>query len=485
MKKYPIVNKLSLVLVGILLLSVWSFTTPKKPRKKQMNIVFLLADDLRWNSLHCTGTDFLVTPNIDSIAAQGILFKNACVTTPICCCSRASLLTGQYISRNGVKSFGTTISAENFATTYPGILRNAGYWTGFVGKYGVGKERPSDFDFSSVYQGKHWYPVNAALQVSPLTKNGKPGAHTAIIGDSIHVTDRNANDAVQFLKSRPKDKPFNLSVSFFAPHAEDAHPDQYRYKPSSEKYYQNISIPVPKTSTQEALNALPPFISNEKNGGRIRWHWRFDTPEKYQRYMKAYYRLVTDVDVAVGRIMEELKAEGVYENTLIVFMGDNGYFQSDHQLADKWYPYEESIRVPLIIYDPRLPAASRGKSNSEFALNIDIAPTFLAAAGIPKPGVIQGEDLSPLYLSATKKTAWRQDFYVEHPIIQSTEFIPASEALVTHTEKYINWPSYKYEEYFNLKKDSKEQYNAFADPENKKQIIRLKKRFEVVKASAN
>ncbi|MDA9555457.1 sulfatase [Pelobium sp.] len=477
-KKY----KVKVLLIVLVLMNL-GFSKPQEPAKKKMNIVFLLADDLRWNSLGCMGNNIVVTPNIDKIAAQGIKFNNAAVTTPICCCSRASILTGQYMSRNKVENFSTVIPADNFINTYPGVLRNAGYYTGFVGKYGVGKVRESDFDFSSIYEGKHWYPVNQSIQVVKLNKRGKPLPNQKIIGDSIHVTDRNANDAIQFLRTRPKDKPFNLSVSFYAPHAEDPNPAQYRYKPSSEKYYQDVAIPVPSTSNEEALKALPPFISNEKNGGRIRWHWRFDSPEKYQKYMKAYYRLITDVDVAVGKIIAELKKQGEYENTLIVFMGDNGYFQSDHELADKWYPYEESIRVPLIIYDPRLPSASRGTSNDEFALNIDIAPTILAAAGVNIPEVIQGKNLSPLYLSK-KKTAWRQDFYVEHPVIVKTEFIPASEAVVTHNEKYINWPFYNYEEYFDLKKDPKETHNLFNDPSKKQNIDLLKKRMLELKEQA-
>ena len=411
------------------------------------------------------------------------MFRNAAVTTPICCCSRASLLTGQYMSRNGITDFVKTISPQNFANTYPGLLRKAGYWTGFVGKYGVGKFRPEDFDFSSVYGGLHWYPVNPGLQTGK-NAGGKQGPLTRINGDSIHVTDRNANDAIAFLKNRPKGQPFNLSVSFFAPHAEDTHPDQYRYKPSSAKLYEDITIPVPETSTPEALRALPPFISSEKNGARIRWHWRFNSPEKYQRYMKAYYRLISDVDDAVGRIIKELKAQGEYENTLIIFMGDNGYFQSDHQLADKWYPYEESIRVPLIIYDPRIKPERRGTSNNEFALNIDVAPTIIAAAGLPKPSVVQGQDLSSLYLSS-KSVPWRQDYFVEHPVIQNAEFIPASEAVVTHSEKYINWPLHNYEEYFNLKTDRKESENEINEPKNKKKIDALRKRFAELKKMAN
>lgn len=455
-----------------------SAATPRK-----MNVVFILADDLRWNSLGCMGNPIVVTPNIDKLSKDGVRFNNACVTTPICCCSRASILSGQYISRNGVSDFKTTIPETKFSDTYPGVLRKSGFWTGFVGKYGVGKIREQDFDFVRSYEGVHWYPVDPNVKVENIGEDEHGKKYTKILGDSIHVTDKNANDAIEFLKNRPKDKPFNLSVSFFAPHAQDGHPDQYRYKPSSKKYYQNITIPVPKTATLEALMALPPFISNENNYGRVRWLWRFDTTERYQKYMKAYYRLITDVDVAVGKIISELKAEGVYENTLIIFMGDNGYFQSDHQLADKWYPYEESIRVPLIIYDPRLPVEKRGGSNDEFALNIDVAPTIISAIGEEVPKVIQGENLAPLYLTE-KKISWRQDFFMEHPVIVGIDKIPSSEALVTHAKKYIIWPDYMYEEYFDLEKDKYELHNGIAKKKNQKIIQILKKRFAELKQKA-
>ncbi len=476
-----------LVFAGLQVSSTLNAGARKKQGEK-MNVVFILADDLRWNSLKCTGTEFLITPNIDKLAGEGVVFNSACVTTPICCCSRASLLTGQYMSRNNVRGFKDKIAEPDFENTYPGVLRSNGYWTGFVGKYGVGKIRETDFDFSRIYEGRHWYleqtdkETGAVKYISTAGKNGNM-PKSEEYGDSIHTIDRNIKDALEFLSERPKDQPFNLSLSFFAPHAEDRDPYQYLCRPSSEKYYTDVTIPVPETSTQECYQALPPFIANEKNFGRVRWHWRFDTPERYQEYMKRYYRLVTDVDYAVGCVIKELKKQGVYDNTLIVFMGDNGYFHSDHQLADKWYPYEQSLRVPLIIYDPRLPEKSRGMSNDEFALNIDVAPTILKAVGLDVPGVVQGEDLSPLYLSRNP-VEWRQAFFVEHPIISSVEHIPSSEAIVTHTEKYIYWPDFQFEEYFNLEKDPNEVANGISSPENKMRIEALKKRFEELKALA-
>jgi len=429
----------------------------------RMNIVFLLADDLRWNSLGCMGNPIVITPNIDKLSEESVRFNNACVTTAVCMVSRATILTGQYMSRHHITNFGVQLSEQALTKTYPAILRKAGYWTGYVGKYGVGNIKEDQFDYSVEYEGKHWLPDGS--------------------GDSVHVTAKNEKDALYFLKNRPKDKPFLLSVGFFAPHAEDLSPEQYRYQPSSEKYYRGVTIPVPKTATDEALKALPPFIGSEENEGRARWHKRFDTPEKYQVYMKAYYRMVTEVDMAIGNIIDELKAQGVYDNTLIVVMGDNGYFQSEHQLADKWYPYQESIRIPLIVHDPRLHNTQQNTVNNEFVLNIDLAPTIIAAAGEPIPSAMQGSDFSTLYLDE-KAPAWRQDFYYEHPTIGKSSFIPSSEALVTHTRKYIFWPEFQYEEYFNLKKDPCEEHNNIRNRKEQKTIQSMRKRFGELKEQA-
>ena len=435
----------------------------KQESQGKINIVFLLADDLRWNSLGCMGNSMLQTQNIDELARSGIRFTNACVTTSISMVSRATILTGQYMSRHKIREFGRALSENAFANTYPALLRKAGYWTGFVGKYGVGKIRESDFDFVTEYERVHWFP----------SENG----------DSIHVTERNVRDALKFLRERPKEKSFLLSVSFFATHAQDNHPDQYRYQPESEKYYQDDIIPVPETASDEYFNRLPPFIANDNNEGRIRWHWRFDTPARYQKYMKAYYRMLTEMDLVVGRIVSELKRQGVYENTLIIFMGDNGYFHGEHGLADKWYPYEESVRVPLIVHDPRLKRKDANMVTDEFVLNIDIAPVIIAAAGLPVPETMQGRDFSELYLSG-KDIKWRSDFYYEHPFVTDEKRIPSSEALITHSGKYILWPFYRYEEYFDLIKDPFEKNNGIRDAEYTEVIKDMKRRFEELKALA-
>jgi len=377
--------------------------------------------------------------------------------------SRATLLTGQYMSRHGITKFGVQLPEKAIENTYPAVLRKAGYWTGYVGKFGVGHIRENEFDYSTEYEGKHWLP------------DGK--------GDSIHVTEKNRRDALTFLNGRPKDKPFCLTVGFFAVHAQDEHPDQYRYQPESNKYYKDDVIPTPKTATEKHFKALPPFLATEENEGRVRWHWRFDTPEKYQKYMKAYYRMLTEEDLAIGDIIAELKKEGVYENTLILFMGDNGYFHGEHGLADKWYPYQEGLKVPLIVVDPRAASNKRNTTNDEFVLNIDVAPSIVAAVGQKIPGVMQGSDFSGLYLS-DKPLKWRSEFYYEHPVVLDEKRIPASEALVTHHDKYIYWPNYKFEEYFDLQKDPYEEHNAINQKEYSSEITILKQHFNQLKANA-
>ena len=432
--------------------------------EKPMNVLFLLVDDIRWNSIGCLGNQIIMTPNVDQLAKEGVRFNRACVTTAICMVSRASILTGQYMSCHKIGDFGKPIPEQAFTSTYPAVLRKAGYWTGYVGKYGVGNIRESDFDFCITYEGIHWYKDQN--------------------GDSIQVTMRNEADALRFIDERPKEKPFLLSVGFFAVHAEDNNPNQYLYRPESEEYYSDIEIPVPKTATWEHFRALPPFLATEENEGRQRWHWRFDTPEKYQRYMKSYYRMITEVDQTIGKIVNKLKEQGVYENTLIIVMGDNGYFHAEHGLADKWYPYEESVRVPLVVYDPRLSADNRNLKVDELVLNIDIAPSIISAVGARVPEDIQGVDFSRLYLDK-KKPSWRKDFFYEHPVVINERRIPASEAVITANDKYILWPTQEYEEYFDLRKDPFEEKNSVKEKKYLKRINILRTRLKELRLEAS
>ncbi|MDW8197185.1 MAG: sulfatase [Gemmataceae bacterium] len=440
------------------LASGWATAEEPKP----LNILILYADDWRHDTLGCAGHPVVQTPHLDALAQEGIRFTRACVTTSICGVSRASLLTGQWMSRHGNEAFA--MFKTPWAETFPALLRANGYWVGHVGKWHCGAFPKDQFDFGRAYAGQHW-----------LSRNK---------GEPVHVTEWNERDAREFLQHRPQDRPFCLQVSFFAPHAEDAHPQQYRPQPHSEKLYSDVTIPVPATATQEALQRLPPFLQKPENEGRKRWTWRFDTPEKYQTMMKNYFRLCTEVDAACGRILAELKKQGVLEQTLVIFTTDNGYFHGERQLADKWYPYEESIRVPLIVRDPRLPQAKRGTTNDEFVLNVDLAPTILHAANLRPPASMQGRDFSVLYRNARVEPPWRSAFFYEHATITNKNRIPSSQALVRKDFKYIYWPEFRYEELFDRTSDPHEQNNRIADPTLAQRLAELKKQFDELRAAA-
>ncbi len=428
-----------------------------RPSPRPLNVVLLIIDDARWDAIGAAGNPIVQTPRIDDLAREGVRFEQARVTTAICMVSRATLLTGQYMSRHRITEFGRAIAPDAFASTFPGVLRRAGYWMGYVGKYGVGRPRQDDFDFLRAYEGTHWI--------------------TSPAGGRIHVTEKNARDAIEFLQARPKDRSFALTVGFFAPHAEDGAPEQYLPQEWSAKFYERVMIPPPLRGDPKYLAALPPFLSAAANEGRVRYHWRFDTPERYQAYMTRYYRLITEVDDAIGRIVGELRAQGAYDNTLIIVIGDNGYFQADRGLADKWYPYEESQRVPLVVRDPRLAPGQRGVTRSQFALNLDVAPTIVAAAGLPVPGGMQGQDLSPLYLSAPPP-GWRDEFLYEHPTVTSKDRIPSSQGVIRRDWKYIEWPEFDYRQLFDLKNDPGEVRNLAGNPANASQQAKMRQQLE-------
>ncbi|MCG8511415.1 MAG: sulfatase-like hydrolase/transferase, partial [Rhodospirillales bacterium] len=293
------------------------------PNQAPLNVLVLYADDWRHDTLGAAGNPVVQTPQLDKLASQGVRFTHNCVTTSICWVSRANLLTGQWMSRHGSR----TVRGElDWDQTYPTMLRRHGYHVGHVGKWHNGRFPGDKYDFWRTYHGKHWYPADS--------------------GERIHVTQRNEKDALAFLSDRPKDKPFCLTIAFFATHAVDHDPDQFLPQPQSMRLYTDIDIPVPPNATEVSWQRLPDFFT-EKNEGRNRWHWRFDTPQKYQRMMKNYYRLATEVDATCGRVIEELDRQGVLDNTLIIFTSDNGLLEGEHGMVDKRTGHEPSIRIPL------------------------------------------------------------------------------------------------------------------------------------------
>lgn len=423
------------------------------------NIIFLLTDDQRWDAMGCTGNSVIKTPNMDRLAAKGVLFSNNFVTTSICAPSRASILTGQYQRRHGIDDFNKSFSPSAWAQTYPMLLRQAGYYTGFVGKYGMANQSPlpeEQFDFFWGFSGQGQY-------------------FHEISGEQVHLTRLIGQKGIEFLERRQQDLPFCLSVSFKAPHVQDRHPDQFLYDPDLGHLYNAVTIPVPETGAPHYFETLPEFIRTSE--GRIRWQLRFASPEQYQNSVKGYYRLISGVDVAVGQIVTALEALGLSENTVIIVTSDNGFFLGEHGLAGKWLMYEESIRTPLIIYDPRLPGSLQGQRREEMTLNIDIAPTILDFAGVKVPESMQGKSLCPLILNASDN--WRTDWFYEYHYGRGGT-IPQSEGIRTERWKYIRYINQvpPYEQLFDLESDPKEINNLAQDQSCQPVLNKLRDRWQ-------
>ncbi|MBM9520335.1 sulfatase [Desulforhopalus vacuolatus] len=427
------------------------------------NILFLLIDDQRNDTLGCAGHPIIKTPVIDDLAANGVRFQNAFVTTFICAASRASILTGLY-ERTHDYTFGKPLlSAAVMSKSYPALLHNAGYRTGFIGKYGVqtmGKPEPRMFDYFEPHNRNPYFKKQP---------DGTIRHETEIAGDK----------AIEFLKSNPKGKPFCLSISFNAVHAEDGDKkNPYPCPKAVEGMYDNIEIPPPRLSDPAIFKNHPQFLKESLN--RQRYFWRWDTPEKYQKFMKDYYRMISGVDRVTGRIVKELDNLGFSDNTVIIYMGDNGYYMGDRGFAGKWSHYEQSLRVPLIIYDPRLPQKKRDIINDKIALNIDVPATMLNLAGVNIPPHWQGCSLMPL-LQGQSTPDWRTDFFCEH--LMNHKDIPKWEGV--RGERYVYARYFEQQPVFeflhDLRADPDQLINLASNPEYKNVLERMRKRCDELK----
>jgi arylsulfatase A-like enzyme len=431
---------------------------------KPPNIIFLLTDDHRADALYCAGNRIIKTPNLDSLAAGGVRFTNSFVTTSICAASRASILSGQYVRRHGIADFKTSFTQAKLAQTYPLLLREAGYRTGFVGKYGVG--RGADFPVD-----KYDYWEGCPGQCEPYERKDQDGQYK-------HLTQIFGDQAVNFLQSCSRSKPFCLSVSFKAPHVQDSDPRQFIPDRAYQDLYNDVTIPIPETAAPKDFERFPEFLRNSI--ARKRWLKRFDTPEKYQQSVKNYYRLIYGVDVVIGRIRKELKYRGLENNTIIIIAGDNGFYLGEHGFAGKWFAHEESIRVPLIVYDPRAKENQESTARDELVLNIDIAPTILELAGVGIPEPVQGRSLVPLLKGRSPK--WRKDFFYEHLCLAKK--IPPSIAVRNDRWKYIRYIDHDWEELYDLANDPHETTNLANDKKFEKMLKSMRNRCAELAAMA-
>ena len=431
------------------------------------NILFVLVDDQRNDTLGCVDSpwgDILQTPRVDDLAGNGTRFENAFVTTSICAASRASIFTGLY-ERTHRYTFGTPpVRKKHVKASYPLLMRNAGYRTGFVGKFGVGirnKMRKQMFDY---YQ--------------PMGRN--PYWVKQPDGSRRHTCQVAGDHAIDFIRRNAGDSPFCLSVSFNAVHAEDGVKEpsgllkgHFPYPRVTADMYKNVDIPPPVLDAPEVFQGMPDFLKESLN--RERFFWRWDTPEKYETNMRGYLRMISGVDHVVGRMVDALEEQGVADNTIIIYHGDNGYYMGERGFAGKWSHFEESLRVPLIVHDPRLPESAQGHTPEELALNLDIPELMLRYADIDVPELYQGRNLEPLVRTGSAGS-WRGDFFCEH--LMDHPRIPKWEGVRGERYKYARYfeqdPPFEF--LHDLEQDPYELKNYAPDPRYEDVLKRMRRR---------
>ena len=428
------------------------------------DIVFVLSDDHRNDFLSSAGHPFLRTPHIDALADRGVRFRNAFVTTSICAASRATILTGLY-EKTHQFTFKTPPLQKKYAEdSYPALLKKAGYRTGFVGKFGM----------QVVGGGVNEGGGPDTLLFDEATVIGRnPYFKLRPDGTLRHEADLCGDAGIKFIEETPAGQPLCLSVSFNSAHAEDSDKKRHYPYPFAEAgLYDNADVPEPLIE-RDFHKQLPRFF-NEGFMHRDRYAWRWDTPEKYRHNYINYCRLLSGMDRNVGRVVEALEVAGRLENAVVIFMGDNGYYAGSRGFAGKWSHYEESLRVPMVACDFRTP--QQGRVPEAVVLNVDIAPTILDYAGVPKPERYQGFSLRPLIEDAAASPL-RQEFFIEHRMDHDP--IPQYEG--------VRGPRFKYARYYqfpnepnggeflhDLQSDPQERRNLAGDPAFAAELSRMR-----------
>lgn len=457
------VNIARILLSGLVGASLWSMAA--RPLAAQdsppPNILFFLTDDQRNDTLRCAGHPIVKTPNIDLLASGGVRFENAFVSHSICWVSRTTILTGLTARSFGERARPDTATPEAVKALCPDLLRKAGYRTGFFGKWHARMPRG--------FTPKEHFDEYERIWRTPYHKKQPDGTLR-------HTTELIGDRGVEFLKNQPKDKPFCLNLWFNASHAEDGDKrpgvGHFPWPKAVDGMYEDIDMPAPRLNDPEIYESQPDHLKASIN--RARFFWRWDTKEKYETNLRAYFRMLTGIDRVIGRVLKTLEERGLAENTIVVYSADNGYYMGDRGFAGKWSHYEESLRVPLVIRDPRLPRELRGRVVDSMALNLDLPSTFLDWAGVGVPASYQGRSLRPIVEGRPAKD-WRTDFFCEHVILPPTL-----------TWEGVRGERYVYARYFDqnplseflhdLKSDPDQLKNLASDPAQAKTLSRMRKR---------
>ena len=426
------------------------------------NIVFFFADDQTTSTLGCYGNEVVQTPNIDSLATRGTRFAESFVSHPICWISRTTILTGLTGRSFSTPDNPEQATPEAVENLYPDILRANGYRTGYYGKWHA--KMPKGF-----VKEDHFDEFEA-IGRNPFYKKMPDNTFR-------HETELIVDRGIEFIQNQPKGQPFALNLWFNACHAEDGDRrpgiGHFPWPRAVDGMYEDVVIAPPRLDTPEIFESQPDFLQTTIN--RERYFWRWNTDEKYQTNIRAYYRMVSGIDGAIGRFMEALEGVGLADNTIIVYSADNGFHMGNRGFAGKWSHYEESIRVPLIICDPRVPESEQGKVSDAIALNLDLPSTFLDWAGVEVPVVYQGHSLRPM-VDGEKPAGWRTESFHEHVAVRSR--IPSYDCIRDGNFKYVRYFDYDHEFLHDLRKDPDELVNLADDPEYAPVLMEMRERTE-------
>jgi arylsulfatase A-like enzyme len=444
---------------------------------KRPNVLFILCDDIRWNAMGCAGHPALKTPNIDRIAKEGVRFENMFCTTSLCSPSRASILTGLYAHTHGVVNNFTEVP-ENFVH-WPMRLRDSGYTTAYMGKWHMGEDndapRPG-FDHFASHRGQGKY-FDTEWNVNGTGAKMVPGYYTTVVTDM----------ALEWLGKDHGGKPWALCIGHKAPHS--------FYTPEEKYAHAFDQVPVPYPASAFALEKKPGWIRERL----FTWHgiygplfeWRKQFPDDrpaavkdFEAMVHGYWGTILSVDDSVGRLLGYLETTGQLDNTVVVFMGDNGLLEGEHGMVDKRTGHEPSMRVPLLV---RYPALAKGRVVPQQALTLDVAPSLLELCGAPGLERIHGR--SWVKLLQEGDPAWRSAWFYEYNYEKQFPYTPNVRALRTDRWKYIHYPhgdggpDRHMAELYDLEQDPGELRNLIGEPVSAEVVPGLKARLKELMAA--
>lgn len=433
------------------------------------NVLFVLCDDIRWNALSCMGHPHLETPQIDRLAQEGVRFENSFCTTSLCSPSRASILSGLYAHAHGVTNNFTEY--PDSMQTFPRQLQKAGYETAYLGKYHMGEDndqpRPG-FDYFVTHKGQGKY-FDTEFNFNGNQRRVVPGYYTTVVTDM----------AEQWIKQRSGEQPWMLMIGQKAPHS------FYFPEPKYEHAFDDVQVDYPHSAFR--LDDKPDWIRKRL----VTWHgiygplfdWRKKFPDQsaagvldFEAMIRAYWGTILSVDDSMGRLLALLESRGELDQTVVIFMGDNGLLEGEHGMVDKRTMHEASIRVPLLIRYPEL-TDGRSKRISEQVLTVDLAPTICELAGAD--GIDDAHGRSMVQLMGEGDPDWRKAWFYHYNYEKQFPYTPNVRGVRTDRWKLIRYPhgdgseDRHMAELYDLQEDPGELNNLINEPGQQDRIGRL------------